>query len=196
MHYRSVASYLGEPETMRRRELVWGIVREPAAPFYSHQRLITDLAVLLQLHTRATDAGSVCVSPIDVVLDVKKKLIVQPDIIFIAKDRLEIIRHQVWGAPDLAVEILSPGSVRYDSQQKLRWYDRYGAREYWLVDQRVSHIVVYELGGGRPRKSVFRVPDTLESAVLPGLRLKIHDLFDLQPPARVRRVRFRPTSRR
>src|SRR5439155_13735254 len=98
-------SYLRGPETLRRRELVWGMVREPPAPFYYHQRLVTDLTVLLQQHVRTHNLGQVCVSPVDVVLDQVEALVVQPDVIFVSNDRIGIIRDQIWGAPDLVVEV-------------------------------------------------------------------------------------------
>lgn len=62
--------YLSGPETLQRRELVWGVLREPPAPFYGRQRLVTDLAFLLQQHTRTRGLGQICVSPVDVVLEI------------------------------------------------------------------------------------------------------------------------------
>jgi hypothetical protein len=104
-----VDDYLSGREEMRRRELVWGVVREPSAPRYGHQAVVTSLAVLLSQHVRNRALGEVCVSPADVVLDREQALIVQPDVFFIAAARMDIVRDQVWGAPDLVVEVASPG---------------------------------------------------------------------------------------
>jgi Uma2 family endonuclease len=172
-----VSDYLAGEETTRRRELVWGVVREPPAPFYVHQRLVTDLTVTLQLHVRRYGLGQVVVSPIDVVLDEQKALIVQPDIIFLSNDRLRFVRGQVWGAPDLVIEVLSPGSGRYDRQQKLGWYRIYGIREYWVVDPIAVEITVHSFGGKRKRTAAYGRRRTLRSRVLLDLRLPIADVF-------------------
>lgn len=55
-----------------------------------------------------------CVAPLDVVLDETAALVVQPDVVFISRDRLGIIRNQVWGAPDLVVEVASLGTAERD----------------------------------------------------------------------------------
>src|SRR6185295_370163 len=64
MAWTSVDSYLRRLESVQRRELVWGVVREPPAPFYDHQHMVTRLTVLLTSHADAAGAGQVCVSPI------------------------------------------------------------------------------------------------------------------------------------
>src|SRR5262245_23203691 len=97
---QTVNSYLSGPEQIRRTELVWGIVREPPAPKYGHQSVVTRAVVLLGQHVREHASGRVCVSPVDVVLDAAKALVVQPDIVFVSNARLEIVRDQIWGGPD------------------------------------------------------------------------------------------------
>lgn len=82
----TVREYFRQPETMRPMELVYGVVREPPAPNYGHQTIVTRLTVLLDEHVRAHGLGQVCVSPVDVVLDEERALVVQPDVVFIAKD--------------------------------------------------------------------------------------------------------------
>src|SRR5262249_30880984 len=127
--------YLYETEeTNRKRELARGIVREPPAPFYSHQRLALRVARLPADCVEPRPLGEVVTAPVDVVLDDDRALIVQPDLLFIAAERLSIVDGQVWGAPDLAVEILSSASAAYDRVAKNRWYREYGVREYWIVD--------------------------------------------------------------
>ena len=170
-------SYLSGPESLHRREVVWGILREPPAPFYGHQRVVTDLAFLLQQHTRERDLGQVCVSPIDVVLDGPNALILQPDIVFIATDRLGIVKNQIWGAPDLVVEVLSPGTAVYDRRRKLGWYRKYGVRECWFVDPRAQQIVVRSFEAASSTKRAYKLAATVESRVLPLLQLRATDIF-------------------
>jgi len=153
------------------------MVREPPSPFYSHQRLVTDLTVLLQLHVREHGLGQVCVSPVDVILDEPKALIVQPDVIFVSNDRIGIVRDQIWGAHDLVVEVISPRTAAYDSTQKLDWFRTYGVRECWLVYPRPQQIVVHTFDGRRTRKAAYGTEHTLRSRVLPQLRLEVAGVF-------------------
>ena len=132
MEKLSVRDYFKTPETMKPMELAYGVVREPAMPAYGHQALATRLTSLLYQHVDERGLG-VCLAPMDVVLDERAALVVQPDILVVTKERLDIIRDRVWGAPDLVVEILSPRTARHDRTTKLGWYRQYGVRECWLV---------------------------------------------------------------
>jgi Uma2 family endonuclease len=170
--------YLDGPETLRRRELVWGVVRETPGPSASsHQIPLVDLTFLLQQHVRARHLGRVLVSPVDVVLDEQKALILQPDILFVATDRLHIVRDRVWGAPDLVIEVLSPSTRLYDRVQKLEWFRDYGVRECWLVDPIAREITVHVLAGAASEVRVFTATDTLRSRALPDLQLRVADAF-------------------
>lgn len=171
-----VSEYLSGIETMRRRELEWGMVREPPAPFYDHQALVTRVAVLLDTHVRTRGLGDVVVSPVDVVLDARRALVVQPDVVFISTDRRSIVRQQIWGAPDLVVEVLSAGTARRDRTKKLRWYRRYGVRECWLVDP-AGWIEVHDFGVS-PRARTSRDRDRVVSRVLPDLDLLASSILD------------------
>src|SRR6185369_1043638 len=107
----STGSYLRGRETMRRRELVFGVVREPPSPRYGHQALLVRLTVLLDPIARDGGAGVVCLSPMDVVLDRERALILQPDVMFISNARKSIIGDRIYGAPDLVVEVISPSTA-------------------------------------------------------------------------------------
>jgi Uma2 family endonuclease len=174
-----VDDYLAGPEDMRRRELVWGVVREPPAARFGHQNVVTQIAMLLRLHVHGRGLGVVCVSPADVVLDKKKALVVQPDVFFISNDRMAIVRDQVWGAPDLVVEVASPGTARYDRTTKIGWYRTYGVRECWLidVDKRVATIVNLAATGESESRS-FTGDEQIESGILPEFRAAAQELFE------------------
>ena len=172
----SVDDYLSGEETLRRQELEWGVVREAPGPSFGHQSRVTSLTLLLAAHVREHRLGCVVVSPIDVVLDVEKALVVQPDLVFVSTERQSIIRHHIWGAPDLVVEVLSPRTARRDRTTKLAWYDQYGVRECWLVDPVARRVEVHELGSS-PRVRRYGVNRRLKSTVLPILRLVVSDVF-------------------
>lgn len=178
MSFTSVGDYMSRMETMRRRELVWGRVREAPAPVYDHQWYLTNLTVLLMAHVRKHNLGQVCVAPVDVVLDEPRALVAQPDLVFIARNRLDIIDERVWGPPDLVVEVLSPRTARRDRTVKLGWYQRYGVRECWLVDHVEQTVEVLRLRPERRTRRVYRAGAVLRSGVLRSLRLPVRAIFE------------------
>ena len=105
--HQSVVEYLSGPEELTRKELVWGIVLEPAAPTCSHQAVVGRTFVVLATYAGRHMLGRVLVSPVDVVLDESKALVLQPDIVFVAAARARIVRDRIWGAPDLVVDSVS-----------------------------------------------------------------------------------------
>jgi Uma2 family endonuclease len=172
-----VVSYLNTPETMRRQELEFGLVREPPSALFGHQSVLFRLAVAMDAHVRPDNLGTVIVSPMDVVLDRERSLVLQPDIIFISRRRDRIIRGQIWGAPDLVVEVLSPGTADRDRNAKVRWYRQYGVREYWLVDGDAQTLDVLTFAPNRTRRRRADRSHALRSLVLPKFRLELDTVF-------------------
>ena len=173
----TIREYLAGPEEMRPRELIFGVVRDAPSPFADHQKLVTRLTVLLDTHVREQSLGLVLVAPIDVILDEERALIVQPDVVFISAARLGMVRRQIWGAPDLVVEVGSPGTARYDRTMKLGWYEKYGCRECWLVEPLFTEVTIHTFGANR-RTQKFANEDAIESVVLPELRLSANHVFE------------------
>ena len=87
------------------------------------------------------------VSPMDVVLS--DDTVVQPDLLYIAKDRRHLVKDRVEGSPDLVIEIISPGTSRRDRTEKLDLYAKHGVPEYWIVDPESLHIEFLLLEGDR-----------------------------------------------
>src|SRR3989442_12115104 len=82
--------YLDTDETNNRRELAYGVLREPPAPFFSHQAIVLRVARILCEHVESLGLGQVAISPLDVILDLEKDLVVQPDVMFISNERRPI----------------------------------------------------------------------------------------------------------
>ena len=101
--------YFETPETSLPQELVWGVVREAAAPTAAHQRAVGALYIRLSQHLRETGAGEAWLAPLDVVLDVEQNLVVQPDLSVVLTENADIVTDRIWGAPDLVVDVMSPG---------------------------------------------------------------------------------------
>ena len=173
----TVDDYLKSEETNRWRELAYGVLRDPPAPFFSHQELVLRMAKLLSEHVEPRGLGRVAMAPIDVILDVERSLIVQPDVLFVSTERLSIIRDQVWGAPDLVVEVISIETGSYDRREKLGWYRQYGVREYWIVDLANERVTVMDFATGVPTPRIFDRLDAIRSTVLPDLQATVYNLF-------------------
>ena len=176
-HPMSTVEYLLTNETTQPRELSYGILCEPAAPFFSHQHVVLRIARLLAGHVEAGDLGQVAVAPVDVVLDRERNLVVQPDVLFVSAGRASIIHDQVWGAPDLAVEVLSPTTERHDRTDKLLWYREYGVRECWLVDPGRQTITVFDFTRTPFEQHVLQYTDVIRSSVLPLLQAAVGPLI-------------------
>lgn len=174
----STDEYLRGPETTARQSLIYGVlVREPAAPRYGHQAVVTRLTVLLDAVVRDGSKGLVCVSPIDVVLDADRALVLQPDVLFVSAARRRIVTDRIHGAPDLAVEVLSTRTERRDRLVKVRLYKKYGVRECWLVDTDRRSVECVTLTG-RTRRRTFRGRDVIESATLGSLPFTASAVFE------------------
>ena len=170
--------YLYDTEdTNRIRELAMGRIREPPAPFFSHQTVALKVARSIADYTEPRFLGRVAMAPVDVILDRERALVLQPDVLFVSTARLGIIRNQVWGPPDLVVEVLSPATEHRDRTEKLGWYRQYGVRECWLVDMRGELVTVVDFTGAQPVERVAKGMDAPQSSVLPGLEVTAAAVF-------------------
>lgn len=136
------------PETLLPQELVHGLVRDAPAPAPRHQSALLRFVLALAPYLEATGYGQLFVSPIDVVLDPERDLVVQPDIIVIRRDRLHIVTDRVRGAPDLAIEILSPHPRIGRLEERLAWFAHYGVRECWVFRQPERTLEILTFGRG------------------------------------------------
>jgi Uma2 family endonuclease len=161
-----------------RRELVWGVVHEPPAPRFGHQAVVTRALVILDLHVRSRQLGVVCVAPVDVVLDEPKALIVQPDVVFVSTERAAIVRDQVWGAPDLVVEVASRATAIRDRTTKIEWYRTYGVRECWLLDLSHRLVTVVDLQAQGDHRRSFTADEQVRSTVLPDFRAEAREFCE------------------
>ncbi len=161
----------------KRYELIEGELVMVPSPSVDHQQILMDLAFFLREFVRSKDLGRISIAPMDVVLSDHDVL--QPDILFISKDRGYIITPgNIRGAPDLVVEILSPSTEQRDRTVKSTIYARYGVREFWLVSPAEHTVEVLTLGAeGYTTSGIYRAEDTLSSPLLQGLALPVKALF-------------------
>lgn len=170
--------YINLPESENKQyELIDGELYMAPSPTPKHQRGKGNLFRILSDHVEANDLGVVYDAPLDVVLS--NEDVLQPDIMFISKKRLGIVTEQnIQGAPDLVIEVLSPGTASRDRTIKRARYARFGVREYWLVDLVSRTIEV--LRASREGFETIRIYSegmSLESPLLPGLQIDVASIF-------------------
>ncbi|GAC1400425.1 MAG: Uma2 family endonuclease [Pyrinomonadaceae bacterium] len=168
------------PDDGNRYELIEGELIVSRAPSLPHQRILTNLLVLLNVFLKNHPLGEVVPTP-GVIFDNYNAVI--PDIVFIAKENLEEIASgdKVTGAPDLAIEIISPGAenARRDRVVKLQTYSKFGVQEYWVVDGFRRTIDVY-----RQEEKTLRLATTLmveaelTTPLLPDFSCQVRQIFE------------------
>jgi Uma2 family endonuclease len=113
-------------------------------------------------------SGQVWMSPIDVILDREKHLVVQPDLIVMSNDRLDLVSDRVYGAPDLVVEVLSPHPRIGALHERLSWFAQYGVRECWLIEQMTYEVEVLQFANRTvASRRMFAEEEPIQSVVLP-----------------------------
>ena len=157
-------------------ELLNGKIVVSPAPTPRHQDTLQALNRLLDRWVIDHDLGTVMLAPTDVVLDEKNAI--QPDLFFYSiNNPLHEVNGRLHGAPDLAVEIMSPGSRDRDAVIKAMRYARAGVREFWLVDPGFRTITIFVLKGDSYDELIPQPDGSLASDVLLGLRIDRTEIF-------------------
>jgi Uma2 family endonuclease len=174
----TTAEYLKTDETVLPRELAYGELRVADSPSVSHQRVVLQLALMLAPYVREKQLGEVLVAPMDVILDVEGALVVQPDLLFVSRERRNIVSDRVYGAPDLVIEVLSPYPRIGRVEEKVTWFARSGVRECWLVNTVEKAVVVLTLSPeGVRRGTMHSGADQIQTDVVEGLSLTPLKIF-------------------
>lgn len=169
------------PDDGKRHEIIDGVHYVTPAPVRRHQQLLGRLHLAIARFLEEHPAlGEVYLSPLDTVFSPWD--IVEPDLLFVAADQLDILTEpNIQGAPALVVEILSPSTRRRDLGIKRQLFDRGGVREYWLIDPRAHDVTISRRmpDGTFPKASQHGVGDhaSLTTPLLPGFALSVAQLF-------------------
>lgn len=161
----------------KRYELIEGELLMTPSPVPGHQRISGKLEFKLRKFITENNLGEVFDAPCDVYLD--NENVVQPDILFISKERLNIIGEKnIQGPPDIAVEIISESSAYRDLVQKKRLYARFGVKEYWIVIPEEESIEIYILMDNTYHlNKTYSKDDILESPYLKDLKIGLKEIF-------------------
>jgi len=168
--------YLKTPDD-ERYELIEGELLMTPSPIPKHQRISREIEFELMKFAKENDLGEIFDAPCDVYLD--NENVVQPDILFISKERLDIIGEKnIQGAPDLVIEIISESTAYRDLVQKKKLYAKFGVKEYWIVIPREELIEVYILKDNTYMlHKTYSKDDTLESPYLRNLKVELTGIF-------------------
>jgi Uma2 family endonuclease len=143
------------------------------------------LALALQQHVEPEALGEILFAPIDIVFDAERALVLQPDLLFVSRDRASIVRERVYGAPDLVIEVLWPRPRIGDLAERVRWFAQYGVREIWVYDQGRREMRVLTCADGQVRGAVALAgEDRMRSEVLPGFTPTLASIVDGAGPYR------------
>ncbi|HBI55271.1 MAG TPA: DNA-binding protein [Firmicutes bacterium] len=173
--------YLKIPEEPGYRyEVLDGELVKDPSPSILHQFVSQMLFEIIKAYFKETDPGGLLLyAPVDVTLG--DTTVVQPDILYIAKQRRGIIKDfGVHGAPTLAVEILSPSTRRKDCLKKLQIYRKAGVKHYWLVDPEDKTFQAFVLNAnGYALVATGETEDIVSHPELPGLKIPLHELWNM-----------------
>jgi Uma2 family endonuclease len=167
------------PDDGNRYEVIGGEVFMSRAPGLTHQRVSGNLFFLFRNYLNSNPIGEVLATPGVVFSEIDGVI---PDIVFFSNERAKLILsgERLIAAPDIIVEIVSPGSEnqRRDRVVKKQLYARFGVREYWIVDPESKTIEIITCNVEAAADSViFHADDEIDSTVLPGFRFKVSRIY-------------------
>jgi len=177
------ADYVTWPEG-ERWELIHGVAfAMTPAPGRLHQAILGALFAQLYLQLRETGCN-VYPAPFDVRLpsaaetDDEIDTVVQPDVVVVC-DRGKLDERGCKGAPDLVMEILSPGSARHDMKKKLVLYEQAGVKEYWVVHPAEKLVMVFSLGanGEYGKPAAYTEEDQVSVPLLGEVTIDLQQVF-------------------
>ena len=167
------------PDDGNRYELHEGELLVSSAPSFNHQLIASNISFQIKLYLQQHPSGVVVETP-GVIFDRVEAFI--PDLIYVSHERRAQIEHggRLHGAPELIVEILSPGNEnrRRDEVIKRQTYGKFGVDEYWIVDPEQRTIAMYRLQGSALHlEDTWAAQNQLTTSLLPDFVLAVGNIF-------------------
>jgi Uma2 family endonuclease len=175
----TVAALECVPDDGNRYELIQGELYMSKAPELIHQRAVGEIHHALRNYLASNPIGEVLFAPGVIFSDYDAVI---PDLVYVGNERRNEIASgaRVYGAPDLAIEVLSPGAqnAERDRTLKLWLYGKHGVREYWIADTWQRTVETYRLVNHtlKPFRS-FMASESLETPLLPGFAHTVAHFF-------------------
>jgi Uma2 family endonuclease len=166
------------PDDGKRYEIIDGELFLTRAPHWRHQNVADNVCTELKNWSRQTGLGDAATTPGIIFTDADNVI---PDVVWASNERLEEILDEaghLTGAPELVVEVLSPGEERRDRELKLKLYSVQGVREYWIFDRQQRKIEVYRRENAVLKlAATFFSEDNLTTPLLPGFSCPVEHFF-------------------
>jgi len=174
-HLMTAEELSNMPDDGNRHELIKGELLTMPVPKETHGAVTANLLALLYIHVKANNLGRV-VGECGFKLESDPDTVLGPDIAFIARHRAGPLSESFRsGAPDLAVEVLSPSDRRGQVERKTALWLELGAKSVWNVDPRKRTVEVFHSNGER---KVFQENDELVDDTVPGFRVAVSKIFE------------------
>jgi len=169
--------YLQLPDNGKRYEIINGELYMVPAPTLGHQDTIGEFHFTIKSFLKINPIGKIYLAPTDIIFS--EIDVLQPDLIFVSKEKFDILTGaNIQGAPDLVIEVLSPGTEKRDRTIKLKAYSKFGVLEYWMANDVTETVEVWRRNG---KKLVFHAlldrTQTLTTPLLPGLEIALEKIF-------------------
>ncbi len=161
-------------EEGRRWELVGGELIPVPSPTPQHQTILQRILFALMVYFGTHPERGLVFTDVEFALDEDYR--VRPDVLVLLGERaasLDMNRVPVPGAPDIAVEIISPSERSFETQQKLHAYPQYGTREVWQVYPKSKAVVVHRGG----TSTTFTEDGRIETPLLPDFGLQLQRIM-------------------
>lgn len=167
-------------EDENRYEIIDGELYLMASPASKHQVILLDMAMQFSKFFENKKCKPF-IAPLDVRLDgkgKKSKNVIQPDLMVVCDQNK--IQDKIEGAPDLIVEILSKYNKLHDKFDKYHLYQKYGVREYWIIDIEEGLAYVYILRNDNvyTLPKVYKIKETIKSTIFKGLEISLKETFE------------------
>jgi Uma2 family endonuclease len=168
------------PDDGKRHELIDGEHYVTPSPNTRHQQISVNLLLLIGNWLETHPTGRVFHAPFDVAFS--NFDVVEPDLLYLSNERAaEVITPlHVHGAPELVVEIGSPGTRKRDETVKRHLYERSDVSEYWVADPETDVVRVYRRERdvfGRAIELSREGGDVLTTTLLPGVEMPLARIF-------------------
>jgi Uma2 family endonuclease len=169
------------PDDSNRYELIEGELFVSRAPGLPHQLILQNLQIAFVDYLRNNPIGIVVPGAGAVFSDYDAVI---PDLVFVQNERWSevVTGTRFTGAPDLVLEIMSPGKENRDRDLlvKRQLYGKYKIKEYWVVDTEDRYVLIYQLRGQSLNQvATLRDDDAITTSFLPGFHLKVSAIFNL-----------------
>ncbi len=158
-------------------EIINGLEIMGPSPFLRHQDISRNILEKILLHLRKNNTGKIYYSPLDVIFEEGINRL-QPDLVFVKNENMDIVQDWIRGVPDMVCEIVSDGSYSMDIATKKDIYERYKVPEYWIVIPKTETVTILTIENGQYKIFSFsKGQGVVRSKVIEGLEINISDIF-------------------